>query len=131
MPSALIEVRRRYSDDEEAAIIDAVHAALVDAFRIPPQDKHLRLVVHEPHRFACSPRLTHPERATIVSIDCFAGRSLDAKRKLYTGIVDRLEALGVPRDHVMIYLREIEPENWGIGGGRAACDIELGFDVHV
>ena len=39
--------------------------------------------------------------------DAFAGRSLDAKRALYRAIVDRLEPLGIPRDHVMTVLREI------------------------
>lgn len=131
MPGAVIEVRRSYSPDEEVAIIDAVHDALVVAFRIPPGDKHVRLVVHEPHRFACPPHLDQPDRATMVSIDCFAGRSLDAKRTLYAEIVDRLDGLGIPRDHVTITLREIDRENWGIRGGQAGSDIELGFDVNV
>jgi len=131
MPSALIEVRRRYSASEEVAVIDAVHDALVAAFRIPPQDRDVRLVAHEPHRFACSPRLAEPERFTLVSIDCFAGRSVQAKRNLYAGIVDRLAPLGIPRDHVTITLRESPAENWGIRGGRAACDVELGFTVQV
>ena len=48
MPWALIEVRRQWSREEETAIIDAVHAAMVAAFRIPVQDKHVRLQVHEP-----------------------------------------------------------------------------------
>ncbi len=64
-------------------------------------------------------------------IDCFAGRSVQAKRNLYTEIVDRLAALGIPRDHVLINLNEIQAENWGIRGGQAACDVDLGFDVHV
>lgn len=131
VPHALVEVRRRYSEAEEVAIIDAVHAALVAGFRIPPQDKHVRLVAHEPHRFAVPPTLTDPELFTLVSIDCFAGRSLQAKRNLYTAIVDRLASLGIPRDHVSITLRESEAANWGIRGGQAACDIDLGFDVHV
>lgn len=131
VPHALVEVRRRYSEAEEMAIIDAVHAALVAGFRIPPQDKHVRLIAHEPHRFAVPPTLTDPELFTLVSIDCFAGRSLQAKRNLYSAIVDRLASLGIPRDHVSITLRESEAENWGIRGGQAACDIDLGFDVHV
>jgi phenylpyruvate tautomerase PptA (4-oxalocrotonate tautomerase family) len=39
--------------------------------------------------------------------------------------------MSIPRDHVKILLREIPPENWGIRGGRAACDVELGFKVDV
>ncbi len=111
--------------------MDAVHAALVAAFRIPPRDKHVRLLVHEPHRFAVPPAQTDPDRSTLISIDCFAGRSIEAKRKLYAEIVTRLSALGIPPDHVSITLRESATENWGIRGGQAACDVELGFNVSV
>lgn len=131
MPWALIEVRREWSREEETAIIDAVHGALVAAFQIPPRDKHVRLQVHEPHRFAHPPTLARPEYATLVSVDCFAGRSLAAKRELYAEIVQRLEPLGIPRDHVSITLRESPAENWGIWGGQAACAVELGFKVTV
>lgn len=131
MPSSLIEVRRNYRPAEEAALIDAVHDALVAAFRIPVQDKHVRLVVHEPHRFATAPQLSEPDRYTLVTIDCITGRTLEAKRSLYTEVVDRLAALGIPRDHVTILLRESNAENWGIRGGQAACDVNLGFQVGV
>ena len=131
MPSVLIEVRRNYTHEEETAIMDAVHAALREAFRIPPGDRSVRLVVHEPHRFACPPEREKPEWFTHVSIDAFAGRSIEAKRRLCRVIVDNLAALGIPKDHVEILVREIPRENWGIRGGRAACDVDLGFKVDV
>jgi phenylpyruvate tautomerase PptA (4-oxalocrotonate tautomerase family) len=130
MPAVQIEVRRQYSATEEIAIIDGVHGALVVAFQIPAEDKDVRLVVHEPHRFACPPSREYPELSTLVSIDCFAGRSVGAKRKLYREIVERLESVGIPRDHVTIIVRDIPTENWGIQG-QAASDIDLGFDVNV
>jgi phenylpyruvate tautomerase PptA (4-oxalocrotonate tautomerase family) len=61
----------------------------------------------------------------------FAGRTLEAKRSLYRGIVENLESLGIPRDHVKILLREIPREDWGIRGGQAGSDIDLGFDAEV
>jgi Tautomerase enzyme len=135
MPAALIEVRRRYSTDEESAIVDTVHGALVTAFHVPPEDRTVRLVVHEPHRFACSPRLTEPERFTLVTIDCFAGRSVDAKRALYTRIVDGLAALGVPRNHVTVTLREsVTPARPGGAVPRAPsppwidCELRREYD---
>ena len=131
MPTTLVEVRRQYTEAEEVALVDAVHESLVAAFRIPPEDRSVRLVVHEPHRFACSPNREKPEYATLVSIDCFEGRSVAAKRKLYGQIVDRLAHLGIPRDHVTITVRESPAHNWGFAGGRAACDLDLGFDVKV
>jgi phenylpyruvate tautomerase PptA (4-oxalocrotonate tautomerase family) len=131
MPHVLIEIRREASEAEETALIDAVHGALIRAFRVPESDRHLRLLAHPPHRFAVPPGLAHPERFTQISIDAFAGRSLDAKRALYAAIVKSLEPLGVPRDHVSILVRDAPRENWGIRGGQAASDVDLGFDVNV
>ncbi|MDP3857828.1 MAG: tautomerase family protein [Stagnimonas sp.] len=131
MPATLIEIRRHYSGEQEIAIIEAVHSALVSSFRIPAGDRTVRLVVHEPHRMVCSPNLAHPELFTLVSIDAFAGRSLDAKRSLYQTIVSNLEPLGIPRNHIKILLRELPKENWGIRGGQAGCDLDLGFKVEV
>jgi hypothetical protein len=51
--------------------------------------------------------------------------------RLYGEIVDRLEPLGIPRDHVSITLRESPAENWGVRSGQAACDVDLGFNVKV
>lgn len=131
MPSVLIEVKRGYSKDEELAIMEAVHRALIEAFKIKPSDRHVRLIVHEPHRFLCPPDRDTPEYSTLISIDCLAGRSLDAKRNLYRTIVDNLGDLGIPKDHTKILLREFELENWGLRGGQAGCDIDLGFKVDV
>lgn len=131
MPSVLIEIRRSISPEEESHLMEAVHAALRAAFKILPGDRNVRLIAHEPHRFECPPDRTQPQLYTHISIDAFAGRSLDAKRALYRGIVENLEALGVPRDHVKILLRELPRENWGIRGGRAGCDVDLGFKVDV
>ena len=100
MPSVLIEIRRAIPAEEESRLMEAVHAALREAFRILPGDRNVRLVAHEPHRFACPPERSRPELYTHISIDAFAGRSLEAKRALYRGIVENLEGLGIPRDHV-------------------------------
>ncbi len=131
MPSTVIEVRRRYRADEEVALIDAVHEALVAAFAIPRGDKHVRLISHEPHRFSHPPTLAHPELYTFVAIDCFAGRSVQAKRNLYREVAKRLAVRGIPPDHLTIVLRESAVENWGVRGGQAACDVDLGFDLSV
>jgi phenylpyruvate tautomerase PptA (4-oxalocrotonate tautomerase family) len=130
MPSTLIEVRRNYTPEQEVAIIDAVHEGLVAAFRIPREDRYIRLATFEPHRMVNGLEEGRPDAYTRVTIDCFAGRSNDAKRNLYREIVERLEPVGIPRDSVSILLRESAVENWG-AGGRAASDHDLGFDVNV
>jgi phenylpyruvate tautomerase PptA (4-oxalocrotonate tautomerase family) len=131
MPAVLIEVRKSYARAEEEALMEAVHGALREAFRILPGDRDVRLVAHEPHRFAYPPACKQPELFTLVTIDAFSGRSLDAKRALYRTVVANLERLGIPKDHVKILLRESPPENWGIRGGQAGCDVDLGFKIDV
>lgn len=130
MPKVLIEVRNKYSQEDEIALMNAVHSAIAAAFK-KPDDINVILLVHEPHRFACPPSKSHPEQYTHVSIDCIAGRTLDTKRLLYRTIVENLETLGIPKDHVKILLRENNKEDWGIRGGQAACDIELGYAIEV
>ena len=75
MPNVAIEVRRHYTKEEEEGIIDAVHAALMDGLKTPDWDRTIRLVVHEPHRFATPPR--KDEKYTLVDVDLFSGRSLE------------------------------------------------------
>lgn len=131
MPSTTIEVRRGYTVEQEVQIIEAVQAALVEGFKIPPGDRCVRLVVHEPHRFIALSRLEQPDRYTVVTVSAFQGRSLEAKRNLYQGIVSRLALLGIPPDHTKILLNEIPRENWGLRGGKPASEIELNFKVEV
>ena len=127
----MIEVRRPYSQAQETALIAAVHGAIRDALRLLPTDRTIRLIAHEPHRFAVPPDLAHPEQYTLVTIDLFAGRSVEAKRGLYRALVAALVPFEIRADHVKIVLREAPRENWGIRGGQAACDVDLGFVVEI
>lgn len=129
MPNVTIEVRRQYTPDEEGQIIAAVHAALMEGLRTPEWDRTIRLVTHEPHRFAAPPG--RGDRYTLVDIDLFTGRSLEAKRALYQALVRNLGKLGIPADHIKVLLRESSAENWGIRGGVPASEVDLGFKVNV
>src|SRR5262245_41196608 len=129
MPNVTIEVRKRYTQQQEASIIDAVHAALMEGIGTPEWDRTIRLVVHEPHRFASPPG--KDERYTLVDVDLFSGRSLEAKKALYRAIVTKLGNFGIPPDHIKVLLRESPPENWGIRGGVPASEVDLGFKVDV
>ena len=131
MPSVIIEIRRKYSKSEEIALMDAVHKAMIDSLKILENDKNIRLIVHEPHRFACPPDGENPDLYTHISIDLFKGRTLETKKKLYREIVNNLKSFGIPPDHVKILLREIKRDNWGIRGGYAASEIDLGYEIDV
>jgi phenylpyruvate tautomerase PptA (4-oxalocrotonate tautomerase family) len=129
MPNVTIEVRKHYTREQEEGIIDAVHAALMEGLKTPDWDRTIRLVVHEPHRFATPPK--KDERYTLVDVDLFSGRSLEAKKALYRALVRNLGAFGIPADHVKVLLRESAAQNWGIRGGVPASEVDLGFKVDV
>lgn len=129
MPLVQIETRRGLPPPTKAALLDAVHAALVTAFGIPDHDRVQRFVEHAPEDFEIPPG--RGERFTLVTIEAFAGRSVEAKRELYRQIVERLEALGVPRLDVFIVLHDIPRESWGLRGGVAGCDLGFGFKLDV
>ncbi|MDO6385870.1 tautomerase family protein [Uliginosibacterium sp. 31-12] len=130
MPVVLIEIRRECTAAEETALMDAVHAAIVSALKIPAGDRIVRLQAHPPHRFACPPGKARPDLFTLISIDLFSGRSLEAKRTLYATIAAKLGELGIPADHILVRLRDIPRENWGVRG-LPASEIDLGFKVEV
>jgi phenylpyruvate tautomerase PptA (4-oxalocrotonate tautomerase family) len=129
MPGVTIEVRRQYSRAEEEGIIAGVHAALMEGLKTPEWDRTIRFVAHERHRFAVPPG--RGDRYTLIEIDLFSGRSLEAKRALYQALVRNLGTFGIPADHITVLLRESGAENWGIRGGVPASEVDLGFEVKV
>jgi phenylpyruvate tautomerase PptA (4-oxalocrotonate tautomerase family) len=128
MPVATIEIRRPYSREQEESLMKAVHDAMVEALKIPQTDRTVRLVVHEPHRFAVDPG--KDERFTLITIDLFEGRSLKAKATLYAALVRNLEPFGIPPNHVKTVLHEVPRQDWGIRGVPAS-EIDLGFEIKV
>jgi phenylpyruvate tautomerase PptA (4-oxalocrotonate tautomerase family) len=129
MPSVRIETRRWMSRETKRSALEAVHASLVAAFKIPDHDRNQRLVEYDPEDFEAS--AGKGEHFTVVTIDAFAGRSLEAKRALYQALVSRLAPLGIPPDDLLVIVHDVPLESWGTRGGKAACDIDIGFKVDV
>lgn len=102
---------------------------MVQTLQVPVWTTVLRLFVHEPHRFI-KPE-GKDERYTLVSIDCFTGRSTKIKQALYQAIVCKLEVCGIPGDHLKVLLREAPRENWGIRGGQIASEVKLEYNVDL
>lgn len=119
----------RWAEGRELALIEAVQAALVDAFRIPEWDRDIVLDLYDANRRIVS--TGRSERYTRIEIVGIAARSLEAKRALFKGIVERLEPLGVPRTETRIFLIEPPAESWGVKGGLLASEADMGFKIDV
>ena len=129
MPLVRVEILEGRPAPERKQLLQAIHDALVEAFRIPDDDRTQRLVEHDPESFEIPPG--HSQLYTVVEITAFPGRSPTAKRALYKAIVRNLGQVGVPPDDIIIVLNEPAMENWGIRGGRSADEVDLGFRLDV
>jgi len=129
MPLAKIEVRKTRSEEEVAALMEAVYQAQREALRVPEGDRQIRYIEHKPEHFAVPPGKT--ENYTLVEIALFPGRTLDAKRTLYRSIVRRFGEMGIAPADVFIVLSEPPLDNWGIRGGLPASEVDLGFNLNV
>jgi phenylpyruvate tautomerase PptA (4-oxalocrotonate tautomerase family) len=128
MPIVHVHVRAGRPAAERKAILDGVHAALVEAFRIPEQDRNQLLHEHAPDAFESA----KGPQFTLVEATVFPGRSLEAKRRLYAAVVRNLaQRPGIPPEAVLVVLHEPALECWGVRGGKAATDVQLGFEVKV
>ena len=129
MPLVKIEARRSWSTSQKKEIMEAVHSALREALKIPENDRDIRFNAYHIDDFQVSPEKT--ENYLLVEITMFAGRSLQAKKELYRGIVTNLGKLGILASDVFIVLHEVPLDNWGIRGGVPASEVNLGFKVGV
>jgi len=129
MPLVRIEILKGRPTAEKSRFLQAIHAALVQAFGIPEDDRTQRLIEHDPENFEIPPGGS--ENYILVEITGFPGRSLTAKRALYKAIVRNLGEVAIPASDILIVLHEPSMENWGIRGGQSADEVDLGFRLDV
>jgi phenylpyruvate tautomerase PptA (4-oxalocrotonate tautomerase family) len=132
MPLVMISIVKGRTSADKRSLSDAIHEALVEAFRIPENDYNHRIAEYPPEDFL-RPH-AGPESAVgfvLVEITVFPGRSREAKKRLYRGIVERLGRLGTAPGDVMIVLREPPLVNWGVRGGIPGDEADLGFRLDV
>jgi phenylpyruvate tautomerase PptA (4-oxalocrotonate tautomerase family) len=129
MPLVTISLLRGRTEIEKSQISEHVHRALVEAFKIPEDDFNHRMAEYDKKDWTLPGNRS--DTFVLVEMTVFPGRSRDAKRRLYQGIVTRLESVGIPGNDVLIVLNEPPLENWGIHGGRLADETDIGFAVKV
>jgi len=130
MPLVRITIRSGKSANYKKALLDGIHKALIQAFKIPEHDRYQILLELDAEHLESPPAKT--ENVTMIEITAFKGRSNEAKKQLYQAIVENLaKDPGINGDSIMIIVHEPPLENWGIRGGRPASEVALGFKVDV
>ncbi|MCK9151584.1 tautomerase family protein [Methanobacterium alcaliphilum] len=125
-----IEILEGKSNEYKKAILDAVHVSLVESFKIPDYDRFQR--IYELNKDCFEIPSTKSDQAILIELTIFPGRSLQAKKSLYKNIVNKLtENPGIDGNDITIILKEPPMENWGIRGGKAASEVDIGFNIKV
>ena len=129
MPLVKVSLLKGKSKEEKEALLNAIHAALIEAFKIPENDRSQRIFEFEPENFEIPEGKT--SNYTLIEMDVFPGRSIEAKRKLYQTIVQNLQRHNIQASDVLIVLNEPQLDNWGVREGVPASTIDLGFKIDV
>ena len=123
MPLVTVTVRKPKTPAFKAAVLAAVHGALV-ASGVPEKDRFHRVLELDASDFAYDttyPDATSPRDADFVLIEILlsVGRSVKVKRKI---LADLLAALGkdpgLNPENVFVVFKETQWENWAFAGGR-------------
>ena len=122
MPLVTLTVRRPKSAEFKAAVLDAVHAALVSA-GVPAADRFQRVLELNETDFRFDPAypdLKSPRDADFVLIEILwsVGRSVKVKKKMLAELMESLAHAGLNTENVMVCIKETSWENWAFGGGR-------------
>lgn len=129
MPLVKVEIRKGKSAEYKKALLDGIHQALIDSFKIPKADRIQRLYELDAENFEIAGK---SEDFVLIEFTVFKGRSLDAKRNLYKAVADNLDrSLGIKRTDILIVLNEPPLDNWGVRGCLPASEANLGFDINV
>jgi len=123
MPLVTVTVRRPKSPAWKAALLEAVHRALV-ASGVPETDRFHRVLELDEEDFRFDP--SYPDAArprtadfVLVQILLSVGRSVKVKRRILADLVEGLRRdPGVDPEHVMVVFQETQWESWSFAGGR-------------
>ena len=110
-------------------ISDAIHQAVMNAFKYPAEKKFHRFIALEKSDFIFP--ADRSDSYTIIEISIFTGRSTEAKKALIREIFNNMETQAniTPQD-IEITIFESPQINWGIRG-QSADELTLNYKVDV
>lgn len=122
MPIVTVTMRTGRTAAFKAAVLDAVHEALVSsgANRNDRFQRVIELGEDELRFDPTFPDLATPRSSDFVLIEVLlgVGRSVKVKREILAEAARRLAASGIDPEHVMVVFQDVPWENFSPAGGR-------------
>ena len=129
MSQIKIYALRTTLDPVKRQLSDVIHSCVVDALAFPPDKRaHRFFPLARDDFYAPDGR---SERYTIIEISMFAGRSVEARKRLIHLLFERIEAqIGIAPADLEITITETPRANWGFRG-QTGDEIALSYRVDV
>ena len=116
-------------EHDRAALSEAIHSSVMQAFEYPPEKKFHRFILLDKADFIYPP--DRSDRYTIVEFSIFEGRSVEAKKLLIRLLYQRVPQLtGVSPQDLEITIFETPRHAWGIRG-LPGDEVGLNYKVEV
>ena len=123
MPLVRIALRKGTKPEFRRAVSDSVHRAMVEAIKVPEQDRFQVITEHDESGLIYDPSylgISRSDGVILIQITLNAGRTVELKKALFARIVQLLrESPGVRPEDVFVSLVEVPKENWSFGDGIA------------
>ncbi|MBB3257003.1 4-oxalocrotonate tautomerase [Paraburkholderia bannensis] len=123
MPLTRIAVRAGKPATYRKALMQGVHRALMEVFKVPEDDQFMIVTEHDADNFLFGRHYLGIERSddlVIVQIAANNTRGQDQKKALFAKIAENLaQDPGVRKEDVFVNLVDVARENWSFGNGVA------------
>jgi hypothetical protein len=113
MPLVRVDIHRHLAE-LRPQMSTAIHSALVDGWEMPADDLFQIFQLHDKGDLFYSPTFPDADRSDIVFVQILAytGYTPEIKQRGANLIVERLSALGIKRDDILIALSENGDGDW-------------------
>ncbi|MBB3951870.1 tautomerase family protein [Aureimonas jatrophae] len=123
MPLVRITLFRGRSPENVRSMADGVHAALVETYGVPEDDRFQIIEQRAPDEIIYNPGylgIRRTDGIVIVHVVASNWRNTAQKQTFYQAVVDRLAAdPGVRREDVQIIISPNDKPDWSFGNGIA------------
>jgi 4-oxalocrotonate tautomerase len=123
MPLTRVSLRRGKSAVYRKAILDSVYQAMHETFDVPEDDRFMTISEHDDPDFSYGADylgILRSDDLVLIQLTVSKTRTVDQKKALYRGIVERLsDSPGLRPEDIFINLVKVAPENWSFGHGIA------------
>jgi len=121
MPLVQVDLERGLAQQLGSVISDGIHDALVEALGMAPTDRFQIFRTHSPDELVFDPTYNDVDRRQLVSIQILMVRMYDVATKyaLFDAIAERLGAVGVRPEDLLISVVENGIEDWYAGTTRS------------